>query len=529
MSRTLFCLVALILISFPNPALGQNADLWGNLKAGRYGVGFTTLWRYDTSRSAIREQQNLPPGQQVGRSMQINIWYPTVERSKRVSFADYVSLTARETDFRQTNLNAEALVEIVAKEQLDSHGISINKSGMLEYMRRPIPMRAMHGATPAPGKFPVILIGPETAFKWCVMAEFLATHGYVVAITPNSGASEKLMDFERTLFEKERFVIANETSIDDMRYMLGQVKAIKFADSSRVGVLGYSSGATIGIGLVNKGAEVKALVSLEGAIGGYVGGEVLSLTPFYSPYTVTMPILHVFTPSFGFDHYWIDQYKYSDRMIIATYPVRHEDFTTYGAMERFVPGISGRARQNPQLAFETAALYSLNFFNAHVRREDKAIKFLTNDLRENNIPPGFQDGVSTDWRGIRRLAALKTIDEHGLNRLYKEGGFARVQEIYKELTREDPKPFSKSTYFNFGRFLSEPEEKEFWYSAYLKSYPESSEAHYLLGEVKQKLGRKEEAVRLYEKTLEIFDRTDHIILEKIFRGVIERRLKVLRG
>ncbi len=512
-----------------NYVSGQSGNLWGNLQKGKYNVGFTTLQKYDLSRTPIREQKKLPAEQQKGRAVQINIWYPSNQRLKKLSFLHYLTLTSREIDFRQSSIKPDELVDLVAQEQSNSHGININKEGLKEFIRKDYKMEGMPDASPAKGKFPVILIGPETAFKWCVMAEYFASNGYVVVVTPNTGSSEKLMDFERSLFEKQNFIIADHTSIDDLRYVMSEIKTLKYADASQIGILGYSSGVSIGIGLITTGIEAKAIVSLEGAIGGYIGGEVLSMTAFYSPHAITQPLLHIFTPGFGYDHHWINEYKYSDRTIIATYPVRHEDFTSYGPLEKFIPGISGKPKAAPQLAFEIGALYTLNFFNAHILKDKDAIKFIENDLSQNSIPQSFQQEVEDEWKGIKRLKGLQTFDEHELKDIYDKSGFEGVKKIYDDLAEINTQPVSKSTFYNLGRFLKTVEEKEAWYSAYLKSFPNSSEAHYLLAEAKQKLKKNEEAIKLYEKTLELFNQTDHILLENIFKNVINRRLKILRG
>src|SRR5687767_12097088 len=104
-SQMKFRTYLLILFLTVGSVSGQTGNLWGNLQRGGYNVGFTTLWKYDLSRNPLQEQKNLPVEQQKGRPVQINIWYPTNQRLKKLNFLHYLNLTAREVDFKQANIN----------------------------------------------------------------------------------------------------------------------------------------------------------------------------------------------------------------------------------------------------------------------------------------------------------------------------------------------------------------------------------------------------------------------------------------
>jgi tetratricopeptide (TPR) repeat protein len=507
----------------------QDSKILGELEMGQYDIGFTTFYEYDRSRPFIREQIKLPSDQKIGRPIQINVWYPAKEGKEFLTILDYFKLTTKEIDFKADISSVSEVVKAVKREQINSHGIEINEEGLVKFLKEKKVMKAGLNATPSNGKFPIIIIGPETAFKWCFLAEFLASHGYVVVMTPKTGSSEKLPDFERTLFEKEAFIRAVQASHSDLQFVTSFIKELPYTDGSKLGLFGYSSNISDGLGLITRGVNFDAIVSLEGSIGGYTGGEVLSMSPFYSPYAITQPLLHIFSPSFGFNDYWISQYKYCERTLIATYDIRHDHFTTYGVLEEFVSDISGQAKKPPKLALKTAYTYSLNFFDSHLKSSTDAQRFVQQGLKENGIQSDFQHGLEDKWLGIKRLPALKTYDEYELQVIQLEGGFESVEEIYQELVKDNPQPFSKSTFFNFGRFLSSIEEKEKWYTYYTEAYKDFSEPYFLLAQEKQKLNKKDEAIRNYQVALDLFNKTDHVILEDIFTRIINRRLENLKN
>lgn len=507
----------------------QSDAILGELKLGQYDIGFQTFYEYDRSRPMLQEQKKLAARQQLGRPIQINIWYPAKTGNKALTLLDYFKLSTTEVDFTNDVQSVAEIVNAASREQMNSHGIAINEEGLRQFLKEPKVMKAKLQATPASGEFPIVIIGPETAFKWCVFGEFLASHGYVVVMTPKTGSSEKRPDFERTLFEKKAFLRGAEASYSDLQFVVSFVKELPFADKTKLGLFGYSSNISNGLGLITRGVDFHAIVSLEGAIGGYIGGEVLSMNPFYSPYEITQPLLHIFSPAFGFNRHWISQFKYAERTLIATYDIRHDHFTTYGILEEYVPNISGKSKHSPKLAIQTAYDYSLNFFDQHLKASSTAEGFMQNSLEANGIEEAFQQELDTEWVGIERLPAMKTYDEYELKVILQEQGFAIIEGIYDELTSTNEQPFSKSTFFNFGRFLSSTAEKEKWYTYYVKSYPNFSESHFLLAQEKQKLDKKDEAIKYYEQALELFEQTEHVILEDIFARIIKERLEKLKN
>ncbi len=516
------------LVCFSALLSAQENQIWGNLVKGKYNIGFTSYYHYDVSRPPLYEQRLLSSSQKVGRPIPINVWYPSTQKGNLISMLDYFKLTTREVDFQKDINQLDEIIKLVQQEQTNSHGVELNTAGLRSFLETNPLMKASVDIGPADGKFPLIIIGPETAFKWSLMAEYLASYGYVVVTTPMTGSTEKLPDFERTLFEKESFVKADDASISDLQFTLAKVKELPYVDNTQIGLLGYSSNISHGIGLISKGLKFDAIVSLEGAIGGFLGGEVLSMLPYHSPYKIKQPLLHIYNPAFGYDDYWVKQYKYADRMLIATYDIRHEHLTTYGALNKLIPGISGSTNHSPELALKTAYAYTLNFFNYHLKGSKKAQEFLQRSLVENKVAEEFQQGVDTKYLGIQRLAAMKTYDEYELNTFYRDADFNKIQRLYEKLSTVNPQPFSKSTFFNFGRFLKSTEEKEIWYSNYVASYPNFSEPYFLLGQEKQRLKKKIEAINNYETALALFDKTDHILLENIFSRVIKRRLLKLK-
>lgn len=146
----------LILLLFGVECFAQTLP---ELEKGPFRVGFTASYNYDRARPPIFEQKSLPEDQQIGRPIQINIWYPSAQEGEVLTILDYFKLTTTEVDFKAKIETVVEVVEIVKQEQINSHGIAINEEGLKEFLSLDFPMFASRDLKPAEGSFPIIIIG----------------------------------------------------------------------------------------------------------------------------------------------------------------------------------------------------------------------------------------------------------------------------------------------------------------------------------------------------------------------------------
>ena len=213
------------------------------------------------------------------------VWYPAERRipAPPMKYRDYVLLALRDTAPEASG----------AARTIDDYAAFLVSKGMPPAGLQAwldAPMAAIRDAAPVPGRFPVVVIAPGyggAVHDEAVLGEFLASHGYVVAVESSPGWRGRRMASDADVLP-----VAREQA-GWLAAMLDRVRALPGADASRAAVVGYSFGARAGLLVAAQRREVRALVSLAGGIGssegkGWLPPEALDRARF------TTPILHVY-------------------------------------------------------------------------------------------------------------------------------------------------------------------------------------------------------------------------------------------
>lgn len=213
------------------------------------------------------------------------VWYPADRRLPRppMAYRDYVLLALRDAA-REASGAPRTIDDYSAF--LASKGVP--PAGLQAWLDSP--MAATRDAAPAPGRFPVVVIAPGyggAVHDEAVLGEFLASHGYLVAVESSPGWRGRRMASDADVLPVAR------DQAGQLAALLDRVRALPGADASRAAVVGYSFGARAGLLLAAQRREVRALVSLAGGIGssegkGWLPREALDRARF------TTPILHVY-------------------------------------------------------------------------------------------------------------------------------------------------------------------------------------------------------------------------------------------
>lgn len=146
----------------------------GELKYGRYAAGFSVLASRDSTRT-------MPDGHP--RAVQIGVWYPAQAAKDKMSYRDYIALSANESD-HHTATDAEKQAAVGSFKEF---GISVGtpETAMEQWLSAE--MYAGYDARQSDGEFPVVIVAQgnfQAAADQAFLCEYLASHGYIVATSP---------------------------------------------------------------------------------------------------------------------------------------------------------------------------------------------------------------------------------------------------------------------------------------------------------------------------------------------------------
>lgn len=351
--------------------------LGGNLKFGRYDVGFKTIFTYDASRPSLKT--DIGTDKSEGREMQISVWYPA-KFNKQISkmlFEEYIFLLAQELDF--TPLDEEKKQTGVDKFMREPLSFGADRA-KLEALRK-METSAVRDAPNAKGKFQLIIFAHAAPASQSIMCEYLASHGFIVGAIPSKGAS---------VYEYRLSVPNLEAMIADIKFVEETLKDFPSADKNNLGLIGMSNGAMGALGRHLSNPHVKAIVSLDGSVGDK--GVIPALKRFkdYNPSALNARLLHLYTPNNpNLDFSLIDSYQNAERYLVSIPRMRHADFISYGMLEHFVPKIWGNSPGDTKAGFEWVCRFTLHFLKVYLKKNVKSKKFLKNSPDENGIPPGL--------------------------------------------------------------------------------------------------------------------------------------------
>ena len=261
-------------------------------------------------------------------------------------------------------------------------------------------------ATSAPGRFPLVLFQEYRApASNSVLAEYLASHGYVVASPTLKGTYDAA---------PETSVRGIETHVADLRFVLTAVDSLPYVDPDRVAALGVGVAASGALALQMRTPAVRALVSLEGGITTALELGLLASTPYYDPAAVRVPILAITAPHPSVDAARLDIFRYAPRELVHFPHMGEFWFLDHGMLEREVPRIIGGPPGDVSAGFEWGARWVRLFLDAHIRSDASAL----GALARGTPLPGAPDGLVTVGRRPAlppppTVAEMKQLLEHG--------------------------------------------------------------------------------------------------------------------
>ena len=360
--------------------------LWGNLRAGSHEVGFRTLFRYDRSRTwkPTRTYDGTFSPDLAGRPIQVNVWYPALadKSAKKMRFVDYVDQSAPDAFWK--------LNDIMRQRNRDDATASVPRSEIPALQMAE--MNAYRDAPSARGRFPVVLYfgGLNAQINAnAILAEYLASYGYVVASISLIGPSD-----EQTF--QSRAADDFEASVRDMEFAWSVLQDAPDADRAKLAVMGHSVGAMEAIILGLRNANVSAVIALDGTYGFPGLSAVLTHAYGYAPGIMRSPFLDLRRAqgaqgSEPLDFTVVESFRHSDRTLITIEKMHHSDFTSFatvGAQFRVPLPINyptnGWNRETGRDGYERACRIVLAFLDAKLKSKSEAMAEIDHEARQGN-------------------------------------------------------------------------------------------------------------------------------------------------
>jgi hypothetical protein len=335
----------MLLLSCAGARAGAVAPAWGELKPGRFQVGYRALLVHDAARPALDASE-------PGRRMLVSVWYPARPAGQRMTLGGYVELSGHPAD-------PSAMTEAQRADARDRFVRQRTADGAAEpEVRRLLEEATEAGrdAPPQPGRFPLVVFIHSDPLGESVMSEYLASNGFIVAATESQGS------FQRAY----RLSVADlETMVRDAESVVRAARAQAPAAPGRFAAIGMSNGALAAVKLAMRNADLRAIVSLDGTIGEQAAARVIPGDAYYDLARISAPIAHFYTDRNAYLQLdLLKGWSRSPRFLVLMREVRHPEFLAYAEFERFVPRIAGRSEGAATSEYEWLCKKTLAFLEA---------------------------------------------------------------------------------------------------------------------------------------------------------------------
>jgi pimeloyl-ACP methyl ester carboxylesterase len=358
-------------------SFAQSAPLWGELQPGPEAVGFQTVLRFDSQRTWTRTYDSA--GRFVpdvhGRPVQVSLWYPAkpTGQCKGMSFGTLIDA--------DNDVPPGALADFVhamrARSREDAR--TAVPAERLEALRG-TPMRACAGAPAAGSDASLVLYAgglnaPITSNV--VLAEYLASHGFVFASISLIGATDGQVS-------QTRSPIDVEGTVRDLEFASTVARELGLSRGVEVAVAGHSLGAVAAMIFAARHGNTRAVIGLDGTHG-FEGSTTLLAAGFgYEPLRMRAHVLDIRRAEgqqdARLDLTPIRAMRHARRELVTVDAMHHSDFTSFAMIaDRFLTPTdiryagTGWDRRTARLGYELSARLILELLSATLKADGSAM------------------------------------------------------------------------------------------------------------------------------------------------------------
>jgi|GEM_PF-194420 len=373
---------------------------WKGLKAGPYEVGFRAIATTDATRSfqTPTDYRGRPRPDFGNRPVQVSVWYPAEYSpyADRMTYGDYVALLAWELGAPKAGAEARQAAE---SQFLQMSGLPVTPEGRaaFETLYRE-KVGATKDAKPAAGPYPVLVCAPGQgypAFDNSVLAEYLASHGYIVVASPSMGPDGREMPDSPA---------AMDAGARDLEYLVGYAQSLPQADPERIAAMGFSLGGSSAALCALRNARIKALVSLDGVLRDDRYLTQLKAFPQFQPEGLRGALLWIACgpanslPGFG-EGSFPEQAKYAE-LVKAVFPgLHHHDFSSMSSLQRRRAQGSSQDWSSATASYEAACRLILGFLDDRLKGIAQKLDQAPETLCKVTLRPALKaPPTATDFR-----------------------------------------------------------------------------------------------------------------------------------
>lgn len=464
----------------------------------------------DVTRAELPAAGTAAVSDRPGRQVRLVIWYPAASGGTAMTYGDYIEALAQTYDYRRVTVERrrDAIEAFIAR-AAGLGGDTAALRSALPVLRR-TPVAARQNAAVARGRFPLVLF-PEwrPPASNSILAEYLASHGFVVVSTALSGTYDG---------DVEYFAVRGIESLTaDLAFALSAVDTIPYVDTRNAATIGVGIAATTALALQLRSPSVRAVVSLEGGITTEGEQRLLLRSPYFDVARIRAPILAITAPHPSVDAARLDLYRYSSRLIVHFPSMGEFWFLDYGMLESMVPRIIGVPPGNTVLGFEWAARFVERFLSRHLKHDTLAQRFLAAPVA----------APSQLFTSATRPAVAVPPSIPELKRLIERVGAQGVLDFVAERTAVDSQPIPNDYFVSLNAWLGEGRDisgaqRRLLSELRVRLYRRSARAHAALAASALRMQDSTTARRHLEESVRLFAEDDDPLLDRQTRSGIER-------
>lgn len=487
-----------------NIIYGQTSLNEIDLNNGKYKVGFRHYTTSDSTRtySRIYDYSN----KKVTRAIPVSIWYPSeqnIGNKKPVKILDYFEILKEEEEW-----------EYLPNEQILNWFYYSNTPANQNHLKELT--KAYPEIEFANGKFPIIVYAPSfqaSSIENFALCEYLASHGYIVISSPSRGTETRWFGNNNA---KEM-----ETQARDVEFLIKEIGKFPMANYNKIAVMGFSFGGLSNMITQMRNEKIKVIVSLDGTERYQYA--LLKESPFFDIKKMNVPYLHMAQKDIPekvlkeddikaelntkFELY--DSITYSTAYRLKFHNLTHSYFSTLGILFANRDKRQDKSDSEIMESYKWASTYTLNFLNAFLENDDKALKFIENKPTDN----GIRKDLITRRTKQSEIVAFTFQD---FNDLASSQNYQNLSQLYDSTVKKYPSfKIPEGNLNTVGlQLVFNPNTSEQGINVFLlatKLYPNSANLFDSLAEGYLYVGSTSKAIENFERSLELNSQNQNAI------------------